>query len=63
MNQIEGKEKELAKAIDSSEKTRLQSEIDETRGRIADEVNVTLTAEISAFPKLTAKMEMKNINV
>ena len=44
------------------EKTRLQNEINEGKGKIAEEVNATLEAEISAFPKLTAKIEMKNPN-
>jgi GTP-binding protein EngB required for normal cell division len=63
MKQIEEKEQELAKISNGSEKTRLQNEINETKGKIADEVDVTLTAEISAFPKLTAQMQMKNVNI
>jgi len=63
MNQIEEKEKELEKTIDNSEKTRLWNEINETKGKIADKIDVTLTAEVSAFPRLIAKMEMKNVSI
>jgi len=41
----------------------LQSEINEAKGQVAEEVNATFTAEISAFPKLTAQIEMKKINI
>jgi hypothetical protein len=63
MNQITQKEQELAQANSVSEKTRLQNEINETKDKVAEEVNVTLEAEISALPKLTARIEMKNISI
>lgn len=63
MNQITEKEQQLAQTSNVSEKSRLQNEINETKGKIAEEVNVTLEAEISALPKLTARIEMKNINI
>ena len=63
MHQIEEKEEALAKISNSSERARLQNEINETKSKIAEEVNVTLEAEISALPKLTAKIEMKNPNI
>jgi len=63
MHQIEEKEQALAKISNSSEKTRLQNEINETKGKVAEEVNATFTAEISAFPKLTAQIQVKNINI
>ena len=63
MNQITEKEHELAQTNNVSEKSRLQNEINETKGKVAEEVNATIEAEISAFPKLTARIEMKNISV
>jgi len=62
MRQIEEKEQVLAKISSSSERTRLQNEINETKGKVADEVNARLTAEIGPIPKLTAQIEMKNIH-
>lgn len=62
MGQIEAKEKELASTNNISEKTRLQNEINETKGKIADEVNTKLTVEFSAFPKAVAQIEMRNPN-
>ena len=62
-NQINEKEHELAQTNNVSEKSRLQNEINETKGKVAEEVNATIEAEISAFPKLTARIEMKNISV
>lgn len=63
MNQIARKEKEIAKTDNASEKTRLQNEIKENKSKIAEEVNAVFEAEISAFPKLTARIEMKNPNI
>ncbi|RHZ36506.1 GTPase [endosymbiont GvMRE of Glomus versiforme] len=63
VNQITQKEQELAQANSVSEKTRLQNEINETKDKVVEEVNVTLEAEISALPKLTARIEMKNISI
>lgn len=63
MQQIEDKQQVLATTSNSSERTRLQNEINETKNKVAEEVNVTFTAEISAFPKLTAQIQMKNINI
>jgi len=63
INQINEKEHELAQTNNVSEKSRLQNEINETKGKVAEEVNATIEAEISAFPKLTARIEMKNISV
>jgi len=62
MEQIAQKEQALVQTDNVSEKARLQNEINETKGKIASEVNATLTAEISAFPKLTAQIEWKGIN-
>lgn len=63
MKRIEEDEERLAGSSSDTEKTRLQKEIKENKGKIAEEVNVALEAEISAFPKLTAKIEMKNPNI
>jgi len=63
MSQINEKEHELAQTNNVSERSRLQNEINETKGKVAEEVNATIEAEISAFPKLTARIEMKNISV
>ena len=63
MEQVAGVEKELTKSHSDSEKNRLQEEVKENKGKIAGEVNAILTAEISAFPKLTAQIEAKNINL
>jgi len=62
MKKIEESEEKMAKSNNDSEKSRLQNEIRENKGKIAEEVNAVLTAEISAFPKLTAQIEMRNIN-
>ena len=62
MEQIVQKEQELSETDNVSGKAKLQNEINETKGKIASEVNATLTAEISAFPKLVAKIEIKNPN-
>ena len=63
MKRIEENEEKIAKSSNFSEKNRLQNEIKQTKGKIAEEVNAVLTAEISAFPKLTAQIEMRNINL
>jgi AIG1 family len=63
---VKENEEELEKLGSSNnevEKTRLQNEIKADKVKVAEEVNVTLEAEISAFPKLTAKIEMKNPNI
>ncbi|CAI2187250.1 8621_t:CDS:2 [Funneliformis geosporum] len=57
MEQIAHKEQEIAKTSSGSVRNKLQNEINETKDKIASEVNATLTAEISAFPKLTAQIE------
>ena len=61
MEQISQKEQELIR--NPLEKTRLQNEINEIKGKIADEVNATLTAEIGPIPRLTAQIELKNIQL
>lgn len=62
MERVKEDEEKLESSNNENEKTRLQNEIKENKGRVAEEVNATLEAEISAFPKLTAKIEMKNPN-
>ena len=63
MKQIEEKEQALVQTNNVSEKARLLNEIKENKSKIAEEVNVTFEAEISAFPKLTAQIQVKNINI
>jgi hypothetical protein len=60
---IKEDEEILENSGDNNERNKLQNEINQTKGKIAEEVNATLEAEISAFPKLTAKIEMKNPNI
>lgn len=62
MARVKEDEEKLESSNNESEKVRLQNEIKENKGRVAEEVNATFEAEISAFPKLTAKIEMKNPN-
>jgi hypothetical protein len=57
MEQIVQKEQELARTSSGSVRNKLQSEINEAKGKIADEVNATLALEISPLPKLTAQIE------
>ena len=63
MKRIEENEEKLAKFNDNdTERNRLQNEIKENKSKIAEEVNAVLEAEISAFPKLTARIEAKGIH-
>jgi len=62
MKQITEKEQKLSQTNNVLEKSRLQNEIKETKGKIAEEVNAIIEVEISTFPKLAARIEMKNPN-
>lgn len=62
MEQIVTKEQEIGKINNHTEKSQLQSKIKENKNKIADEVNAVFAAEISAFPKFTAQIEMKNFH-
>jgi hypothetical protein len=62
MKKIEENKGKLVKSDSISEKTRLQDEIKESKGKVIEEVNAMLTAEISAFPRFIAQIEMKNPN-
>ena len=62
MEKVAGAEKELTKSHSDSEKNRLQEEVKENKGKLVEEVNARLTAEIGPLPKITAQIEWKNIN-
>ena len=62
MKQITEKEQELSQTNNVLKKSRLQNEIKETKGKIAEEVNAIIEVEISTFPKLAARIAMKNPN-
>jgi hypothetical protein len=63
MTKIKADEEQLANSSNDAERNNLQNKINEAKGQVAEEVNVVLGAEISAFPKLTAQIEMRNINI
>jgi Leucine-rich repeat (LRR) protein len=62
VEQIEKKQQELEKTSNSSEKTRLQNEIKEDKGKFAEEVNATLGVKIGPIPELTAQIEWKGVH-
>lgn len=57
IEQIEKKQQELEATKITSEKTRLQNEIKENKGKFAEEINATLGVKIGPIPELTAQIE------